>query len=632
MARTCGRFTSKRYENLSEKLVWPGATLRIAPDQTYFRMVPMIYKAIRTLVLARLLIVRNTFWRGKIIHKIGVGVLVALIAVAAWGLYTFSQFVVEHMRSPWFAELLQEAALADATLNLPTDMTPFLQAVPSVALFGALFLLIFSSFSSVLSALYLSGDLDMLLVTPVPMRAVFIVKFFSGLLPQYGWLLALLWPLLLGYGQGMEYGGWYILVTLLVLLLLPLLPAGLGTLLVMAVVRVIPARRARDVVSVLGGLLGVGVYVVSQFVAEVAPYIANVRNLQTLLQLDLPLLPSAWAGRTLIAAGEGDGLTMLVYGTLFTLLSLITFVGCVLLSERLYYIGWSNMAVQNGRVRVALQPSLTRTRQWHWLWANSWLRCIPRPVRAIFFKDWCVFPRDLRNLQQMIFPLALAGIWTFRLLLGSESAAVLPSDSDVVMLAATVENVSSIGIAFFLCLTLANTIAGAGISREGRTFWLLKLAPISAWHILVGKLCLAYLPFPTVGTLFLVLVAVLRQTSFTAFWLSWTLLLLVGLGSTCITLGLGAVFPRLDWENPQQQITFLAGCLSFLIYTTYILLMLLAVFGLPMLIEMLPGLRLTPVLQVALMVLSWGSALLLTWLAIWGGLSAGKQGIERIEV
>ncbi len=584
------------------------------------------------MVLARLLIVRNTFWRGKIVYKIGVGVLVALIAVAAWGLYTFSHIIVKRMRSPWFAELLQEAALVDATLNLPTDMTPFLQAVPSVALFWAFFLLIFSSFSSVLSALYLSSDLDLLLVTPVPMRAVFIVKFFSGLFPQYAWLLTLLWPFLLGYGTGMEYGRGYILVTLLVLLFLPLFPAGLGTLLVMAVVRVIPARRARDVMSVLGGLLGVGVYVISQFVVEVAPYIANVQNLQTLQQLDLPLLPSAWAGRALIAAGEGDGLTMLVYVALFTLLSLIAFVGCVLLSERLYYIGWSNMAVRNGRVRTVVQPSLTHTRQWHWLRANSWFRFVPTPVRAIFFKDWRVFPRDLQNLQQLIFPLTLAGIWMIRLLLGSESAAVVLSDSNEVRLVATVQNVGSIGIAFFLCLTLANTIAGAGISREGRTFWLLKLAPISAWHILLGKLCLAYLPFPTVGTFFLVLVAVLQQTPFTAFLLSWTLLLLVGLGGTCITLGLGAMFPRLDWENPQQQVTLVAGCLSFLIYTVYIVLMLLAVFGLPMLIEMLPGLRLTPVLRVALLVLSWGSALLLTWLAIWGGLSAGKRGIERIEV
>lgn len=592
----------------------------------------MTYHAIRTLVLARLLIVRNTFWRGKIGHKIGVGVLGGLIAVSAWGLYTFSRFVVATMRSPRFTELLQEVALADATLNVPTDMTPFLQAVPSVALFGALFFLIFSSFSSVLSALYLSGDLDMLLVTPVPMRAVFLVKFFSGLLPQYGWLLVLLWPILLGYGQGMEYGGWYILATLLVVMLLPLLPVGLGTLLVMAVVRVIPARRAHDVVSVLGGLLGVGVYVVSQFVVEIAPYIANVRNLQALGQLDLPLLPSAWAGRALIAAGEGDMLTVLVYGTLFTLLSLITFAGCVLLSEWLYYIGWSNMAVQNGRVRAVLQPALMRTQWWHRLRATSVLRYMPRPACAIFFKDWCVFPRDLHNLQQLIFPLTLAGIWTFRLLLGSESAPPLPSDSDMVMLAATVENVGSIGIAFFVCLALANTIAGAGISREGRTFWLLKLAPISTWHILLGKLCLAYLPFPTVGSFFLVLLAVLRQTSFMAFMLSWALLLLVGLGSTCITLGLGAAFPRLDWENPQQQTTLLAGCLSLLIYTAYIVLMLLAVFGLPMLVEMLPGWSLMPVLQVPLMVLSWSSALLLTWLAVWGGLSAGKRGIEQIEV
>src|SRR5947208_3344275 len=80
--------------------------------------------------------------------------------------------------------------------------------------------------------------------------------FWRGLIVPYALLFFLLGPALIGYGQGMRFGAAFFVTAVLVLALLPLLPAGLGALLVMAVVRVIPARRAREIVSVIGGLFG----------------------------------------------------------------------------------------------------------------------------------------------------------------------------------------------------------------------------------------------------------------------------------------------------------------------------------------------------------------------------------------
>lgn len=585
--------------------------------------------AIGVLVRARLLIARNTFWRGKIGGKIGLLFVLAFLGFAAWGLYNFSSFIVRTIRSPEFAEFLR-MAVVEAGADLPTDITPFLLAVPSVTFFTALLLLIFSSFSSVLSSLYLSGDIDMLLVAPVPMRAVFTVKFFGGLLTQYLLLFVLVGPVLLGFGTGMDYDALYYVSTVLALLLLPLLPAGLGALLVMAVVRVIPARRAREIVSVLGGLIGVVFYVVSQFAQEVAPAVADVRNVSALLQLNLPVLPSAWAGRALVAAGEGQLLTLLVYGGLFALLSLLVFAGCLLLAERLYYEGWSNMVVQGGRikrrkakeegrseVRAATPAFLVRVAS----------LLLPRQSRAIFYKDWRLFPRDLRNLQQLIFPLALAAIWTFRLFTSPPDTASAPDWAN------QLSNLGGAGIAFFLCLTLSNAIGGTGISREGRAFWILKLAPISPLRVLLGKLALAYLPYPTVGALFLALLTLIGRGSLSDFLFQLLLLLLVGLGSSCVSLGLGAAFPRLDWENPQQQTTFRASCLGMIIYPLYIVLVLAAALGLPALAAVLQGsYGLTAGLTLAINVLGWVLAAGLTALAVWLGLLVGRRGIERIEV
>ncbi len=587
-------------------------------------------QALSVLIRARLLIARNTFWRGKIWRKLGLTAVLCLIGFAAWGLYNISRFVVAFLQQPDFARMLRIGALQNPELGLPTDITPLLYAIPSVVLFAALLLLVFSSFSSVLNSLYLSGDMDMLLVTPVPMRAVFMVKFFDGLLTQYILLFALVAPILLGYGQASDFGLTYQLATLIVLLLLPLLPAGLGALLVMAVVRIIPARRARDIVSVLGGLLGVGFYIISQLAPEVAPRLANVQTVNGLLQLDVPLLPSAWAGRAMIAAGSNDSLPLLLYGGLFVGLSLGVFIGCLLLAERLYYIGWSNIAVQVGRVRKERKPKpdsslLSRSR--------TWFSVLPVQSQAVFFKDWRVFPRDLRNVQRLIFPLALAGIWTFRLLNGSEDTGYFPTPASGDSRLAAMNIWGSVGITFFLCLTLANTISGAGISREGRAFWLLKLAPISSLHILLGKLALAFLPFPLVGTLFLLLVALVQQITPTSILSGWLLLMLMGLGSTCISLGLGALFPRLDWENPQQQTTLRAGCLSLLSYSVYIGLTMAVVIGLPFLADLLTTDTDTlAVLRISLTLTGWGLALIFTLLAVAGSLFLGVRGLDRIEL
>src|SRR5262245_21143551 len=217
--------------------------------------------AIGVLVRARLLIARNTFWRGKAGHKIRLLVLLALLAFGAYGLYWVMRAAVRFFTSQRFFRLLEAAAQQDPSLGLPAhitraDVQPYLDALPSQALFLALIVLIMTSFTTVLTSLYLSGDTDMLLAAPVPMRAVFVVKFFGGLIVPYILLFGLLGPALVGYGQGLGYGPAFYIATVLALALLPLLPAGLGALLVMAVVRVVPARRARESVSVGGGLFG----------------------------------------------------------------------------------------------------------------------------------------------------------------------------------------------------------------------------------------------------------------------------------------------------------------------------------------------------------------------------------------
>ena len=581
--------------------------------------------AIGVLVRARLQIARNTFWRGKIGRKIALVLAAAALIFGAYGLYWLMSAAVRFITSPRFVTQLERAARAAPTAGIPTDFMPFLLSLPSLVLFGALVLLILTSFTTVLTSLYLSGDMDMLLVAPVPMRAVFVVKFFSGLIVPYVLLFFLIGPALIGYGQGMRFGPAFFASAIVVLALLPLLPAGLGALLVMAVVRVIPARRAREIVSVIGGLFGASWYILNQFAPDIAPRIANVRTLDSLRRLDVPLLPSAWAGRALIAAGQGEWLTLLIYGGLFAGLSIGVFAGCLVLAERLYYAGWSNMAARGGRVRRRTKNQEPRTDDQHSILGSRFSilgSVLPAQSRAIVYKDLRVFPRDLNNVQQLIFPLVLAGIWTFQLIRsGPPPEAGVASE-----LQRFFDIIGPAGISFFICLSLSNALGGPSISREGKGFWLLRVAPISAKRLLLGKLALAYLPFPIVGALFIIFLSLLRHATPIDFVRSLALVLLIGLGSSSISLGMGAAFPKLNWENPRQQTTFRAGCLAPILYVLYIGVALVAALGPPLLATFAPNWSL------ALTAVGWLILVALTAAVVWGALSFGAARLEQIEV
>lgn len=583
------------------------------------------------LLRAQLHITKNTFGHSKLRGKISTILLILATGFLMTWLYEKSADIVRFVQSPIFTEALRKAAAQKP--GLAPNIMASLLALPSLLLLFAWLMLTFSSFNSILSNLYLSGDLDLLLVAPIPMRAVFILKFFSGLFSQYIFLFFLFAPILLGFGAGMGYDGVYQVVTSFTLLLLPLLPAGLGSILVMAVVRVIPAKLAREVVSALGGLLAIGFYFLS-LTPEIAPKFVGKQNIDSLLQFNKPFLPPVWAGKALIAAGQHDFFALFSYGSSFALLSLCVFVGCLVFAEHLYYIGWSNIAFQGGKSKekpkaIANQSAFNLADSFTFFFNKHLSPFVPAQSLAILGKDWRIFPRDLRNLQQAIFPLVLAGIWTIRLIMDSPELRNELEDPKTVEIFTLLREIGSLGIAIFVCSALANAIAGPGISREQQAFWLLKTAPISSIRILLGKLMLIFLPYPLVGTPLLIVLTLLQHASFLSFMRIWGILLLLGLGTSALSLSLGAIFPRLNWGNPQRQATFQASCLSLLLSPLLSFFLLTLILAIPY-----AAAKLSSDLGIilALNLGGWGLALASTALVVWLSLRLGAWGLDRLEL
>jgi ABC-2 type transport system permease protein len=372
-------------------------------------------------------------------------------------------------------------------------------------------------------------------------------------------------------------------------------------LLTMLLVRIIPARRLRELMAALGGILAILIYVGTQIWSRAADEIATAENVERLLRLDQPWLPTAWPARLLLGIGTGDAGAVARYGLLYLAATAGLFGLGIMLAERLYYQGWAKVASSSGGRSRARGPRTGRT------------PLLRGPAGAIFLKDIRMLPRDPQRLSQLLVPLAFSIFWVWQLVAGRGGRGVSGSG--------LLANLT--GIALLVGVLIAGSIGLTGVSREGRGYWLLQLAPISPWSILRGKLALTFLPFPVIGTAFVVFAWLLRRPPPGLLLQAWVIVLLTGLGVSAITTGFGAAYPRFDWTQAQRMTTLRAGCLAPVAYYTYTALMLFVTIG----VTRFTG-RGGPLVLVA----GWSAALLLTAVACAVPLSLASARLRRLEM
>src|SRR6185369_327359 len=136
------------------------------------------------------------------------------------------------------------------------DLTAILASIPALILSTLFVGTLLTSFGVLLQAMYLSGDMDFLLSTPLPIRAVFITKLLQAVLPNFALICLFGIPILFGLGSSSHYAAAYYPLVILVMTALALAAAGLASLLVMLVVRVMAPRRAAELLAFAGAMFG----------------------------------------------------------------------------------------------------------------------------------------------------------------------------------------------------------------------------------------------------------------------------------------------------------------------------------------------------------------------------------------
>ena len=505
----------------------------------------------------------NSFRHAKTAAK--VGTVIGLIGLAVFGGFIF-----------WLSWLLLTFLRSPSLTQYVGDTTTFVDAVP-VLIFSAFFLgILLTSFGVLLQALYLSGDMDFLLSAPVPIRAIFITKLLQAVLPNFGFIALFGLPVLYGLGLANGYNILYFPSVLLMMVSLSLAAAGLAGLLVMLVVRIFPARRVVEVLGFMGAIISI-----------VCSQLGNLMNsghnnnvsqdqvtgaLGMLAQLNNPWIPLNWPGRGLAALGEGHwvpglGLTLLSLGLTGGLfwLSLLT-------AERWYYSGWAGMQVIARKKQPAHSPRMATASARPVAINSLAARLLAAPIRGLIWKDYLVLRRDLRHLSQLVTPLIFGIIYGIMFLRAGGEPPAGRGEAPAWLMNSfrNLMAYGNIGLAIFVGWMLLQRLAGMGFSQEGKNYWLLKAAPVSARQMLTAKFLVAYLPALALSVLFLVGFSILQGIAIAQAAYSLLVVVLCLAGMAGIQLAFGAAGANFTWEDPRKMNAGKMGCLGMILTGLYL--------------------------------------------------------------
>ncbi len=353
------------------------------------------------LLRLRFLILINSFRHSKTRSKVGTAFVILFLFGLMIGAFFLSTWLLSFLTSPKLERILGDA-------------TPFLEAVPTLVLFAAFGGILITSFGVLLQALYLANDMEFLLSSPVPIRAVFLSKMLQAILPNLGLVMLFGLPVLFGLGVSQHYSVIYYPALILMMILLAFTAASLASLLVMGIVRIFPARRVAEVLAFIGAILS---FVCGQS-GQIFRFQTNneqtVNALYTMSRVNSPWFPLAWAGRSLVELGHGNWILGILLLVIVAGISGAIVLGSLEMAERLYYSGWATTQISLRKKKIPHKTTTPATRIGT---RSTWVdRFIPAPVRAIVAKDFLVIRRDIRNLSQLVTPLIFGVLYTFMLL------------------------------------------------------------------------------------------------------------------------------------------------------------------------------------------------------------------------
>ena len=485
-------------------------------------------------------------------------------------------------------------------------------------------ILLFSNMITGLSTFFLSRDLLLLIPAPVPPARLFSAKFIETLVDSSWMVLLFSVPAFLAYGVVHEGGLMYYGMVILTIGPFLTIPAALGVVVTMALAYLLPAQRGKDMLIIFSALFLALFYLMFRILQPeqlvnpeaFSDFLAFLAAMQT---PSSPYLPSTWAAQALLPFLGFGGHAALFHYLLLLSTALFLVVAGMWLSARIYPLGWSK--AQEGRRRYG-------PRQWWETGIRGLAALFPVHLQVVVIKDLKTFFRDTGQWSQLFQLMALIVIYVYNF-------SVLPVGASATA-SFRLQNVISffnLALAGFVIAAIAVRFVFPALSLEGKTFWVLKSAPLQLRRWWWSKFWVALLPLLLLGEILVTLTNYYLDVSSFMMVLSAVTLLFLSFGIVALGMAIGVAYPNFTAEHSAKIAASFGGMLYMVLSILFI--------GVVVVLEAWPvyvvfmsqlrGVPLSPALWSGLLT-SFGLAIVMVLGVFWFSARWSMRRLEDMEV
>ena len=423
-------------------------------------------------------------------------------------------------------------------------------------------ILLFSNVVTSLSTFFLAQDLERVVAAPVPVRNLFHARFAETVFESSWMMLLFAAPAFLAYGVVHDTGPGFYLMTLATLPPFLLIPAAIGVMLTTLLVNIFPARRTKDILLLLAVVAVALLYLLFRMVRPerlvnpegFADFSAFLKAMET---PEWNFLPSTWATEILFPMlGLRDGNPYFYYALLLSTAA-VAVMACETVVARGFATGWTN--AQEGRqTRKVLKP----------LW-ERFLALATAPfssiTRVLVEKEIKTFFRDTSQWSQLILLGALIVVYVYNF-------SVLPIQGSAVMTFYFKNIIAFVNLALaaFVTASVAVRFVYPSISLEGRAFWAVRTAPVSARQLWWAKFWTGITPLLLLGEILVIATNSFLQVSPFMMGLSTITLFAMAFPIVALALAVGISYPNFAAENAAKvasgmgALVYMILCMSFI--------------------------------------------------------------------
>lgn len=406
----------------------------------------------------------------------------------------------------------------------------------------SLIILVFG-LSYVLSSFYFSNDIEKLIPLPIKEDKIVISKFITMVIFNYLIVVPMLLPVLIVAFE--DFGGTlYIIYSLLAILLLPVIPLGIDTMIIMVLMKLTNIQGRKDLLRNLSMFFIL--FIVIAFQAVLNNTLTSIEPgkegefLSALLQRSDGIMvwlgraypPAIWFSKSISNAHN-------ILGLIYSALNILLGAGMVYLIGQIGSKIYLKALLEKNNFKKSLKKvelgALIKSRS---------------PIIAIFLNDIRLVLRTpiyLFNCVSISFILPILVI-VMPLISGGE-------ETDFSQLYVQFKDYFTlILIAFFAFIATTNPTASTTYSREGKAYWINAVIPVAPGSMFVGRvlqpMLLEFISiFIMLGSLKFVLPLGINEM-----FISLVIGMLASLPICAIGVFIDRLYPKLNWDQPQRAV------------------------------------------------------------------------------